>query len=223
MIHRSLDALYATEIWTVQRDVPTAQPSLSSSLPSRRKQCVQQKHNANQYVIFYCYNILFIDFRERKERRRRNTDLLSTYLCTHWLILVCALTGDQNHNVGVSGQRSNPLCYPTRSRMQFWSFQSHYFLLFLFLFVNPHLRHFFTAFREGKRERHWHEREALIGCHSYAPGPGITCAQTRDGTHNPDMCPDWKLNPQPFCYRTPLQPTEAHQPGPITLWKVEKG
>ena len=51
--------------------------------------------------------ILFIDFRERgmwrgretyrereKVRQRKTSICCSTYLCIHWLILVCALTGD---------------------------------------------------------------------------------------------------------------------------------
>ena len=29
-----------------------------------------------------------------------------TYLCIHWFILVCDLSGDWTHNLGVSGQRS---------------------------------------------------------------------------------------------------------------------
>ena len=28
------------------------------------------------------------------------------------------------------------------------------------------------------------------------------------------MCPNWESNPQPFYYRTTLQPTELHWPGP---------
>ena len=41
--------------------------------------------------------ILFIDIKERKgERERRRSICCSTYLCFHWLILVCAQTGDQS-------------------------------------------------------------------------------------------------------------------------------
>ena len=38
----------------------------------------------------------------------------STYLYIHWLILICALTGDQTHNLGVLGQHSNQLNHPDR-------------------------------------------------------------------------------------------------------------
>ena len=39
----------------------------------------------------------------------------STYLCIHWLILVCALTRDQTHNLGVLGRCSNQLSHPVRA------------------------------------------------------------------------------------------------------------
>ena len=38
----------------------------------------------------------------------------STYLCIHSLILVCALTGDQTHNLGALGWCSNQLSNPAR-------------------------------------------------------------------------------------------------------------
>lgn len=42
----------------------------------------------------------------------------STHLCIHRLILVCALTGDWTHNVGVLGWCSNQLSYPARAAFQ---------------------------------------------------------------------------------------------------------
>ena len=45
----------------------------------------------------------------------RNIDVLFTYLCTHWLVLVCALTRDRTLNLGVSGRRSNQLSYWARA------------------------------------------------------------------------------------------------------------
>ena len=39
----------------------------------------------------------------------------STYLCIHWLILVCVLTRDQTHNLGTLGRCSNHLSYPARA------------------------------------------------------------------------------------------------------------
>ena len=41
------------------------------------------------------------------------------------------------------------------------------------------------------------------------------CEETGGGTHNPGMCPDKELNPQPLRYGMTLQPTESHQPGPM--------
>ena len=56
----------------------------------------------------------------------------STYLCIHWLILLCALTGDQTHDFGILGQHSNQLSYSARAwgmgsskvRSHFWDFKS---------------------------------------------------------------------------------------------------
>ena len=56
----------------------------------------------------------YIEFRERKERGEEEQETLicySTYLCIHWLILICTLTEDQTHNLGLSGQCSNQLSY----------------------------------------------------------------------------------------------------------------
>ena len=54
-------------------------------------------------------NIFFIDLREREKERERICG--STYLNIHWLLLVCALTGDQTHTHGVSGRYSNQLSH----------------------------------------------------------------------------------------------------------------
>ena len=41
---------------------------------------------------------------ERGVRREREMLICcSTYLCIHWLILICALTGDQTHNLRILG------------------------------------------------------------------------------------------------------------------------
>ena len=46
----------------------------------------------------------FIDFRERKGRGGgRMLICCSTYLCIHWMILVCALIGNWTHSCGVMG------------------------------------------------------------------------------------------------------------------------
>ena len=50
-----------------------------------------------------------------RERERKTLTCCSTYLCIHWLLLICALTRDQTHNPGVSGWRSKQLIYPARA------------------------------------------------------------------------------------------------------------
>ena len=40
--------------------------------------------------------------------------LIHAYSCIHWLILVCALTKDRTHNLGISGRCSDQLCYLAR-------------------------------------------------------------------------------------------------------------
>ena len=50
--------------------------------------------------------------RERDKERERERSICSAYLYIHWLLLVCALTGDRTHNLGVwGGGHSNQLSY----------------------------------------------------------------------------------------------------------------
>ena len=77
-------------------------------------------------ILLWCYVlscIIFLLFLfqklsslilEREEERETST-CCSTYVCIHWLLIVCALTGDQTHNLSVLGQRSNKLSYPARA------------------------------------------------------------------------------------------------------------
>ena len=53
--------------------------------------------------------------RERERHFLSKKYCCSTYLCIHWLILVCALMGDQTCNLGVSGWCSNQLSYLARA------------------------------------------------------------------------------------------------------------
>ena len=60
--------------------------------------------------------ILKIDFRERKEKERREiSTCCSTYLCIHWLLLVCALIWDPTRNPGLSGRCSDQMSDPARA------------------------------------------------------------------------------------------------------------
>ena len=93
--------------------------------------------------------------------------------------------------------------------------------ILIFLSFYPHPRTFFHCFyrdrgRERGREREKHQYE--ISINQLPP----LCSRTGDQTHNPGTCPDQELNPQPFSYRTILQPTEPHWPE-ILLLIVLKG
>ena len=48
-------------------------------------------------------------------------------------------------------------------------------------------------------------------------------APTGDLARNPDVCPDWELNQQPFASQVGTQSTEPHQPGPNAFLKVYFG
>ena len=94
------------------------------------------------------------------------------------------------------------------------------FIFYLFLyFILTQVHFFFIASKEREREKgrerekHWCNREALIGCLPRMPGPEITLNSDQGWTHNPGMCPDLEWNLQPFDYETKLQPTEPHWPG----------
>ena len=65
-------------------------------------------------ITSFNFSVLFfwsIDFfRERENGRQRETSICcSTYLCIHWLILVCALSRDQIPNLSVLGWHCNQL------------------------------------------------------------------------------------------------------------------
>ena len=67
-----------------------------------------EKHPLQSFFFLY----------SREEGGERETETLiccCTYLCVHWLILVCALTGDQTHNFGILGACSNQLNYLARA------------------------------------------------------------------------------------------------------------
>ena len=57
---------------------------------------------------------------ERERERERETPICSsTRVRIHWFSPVCALTWDQTHNLGKSGQCSNPLSSPARAQIFF--------------------------------------------------------------------------------------------------------
>ena len=70
-------------------------------------------------TLFLFLNFLFIDFRQTKEGQKERKTLIccSTYWCIHWLILICALTGDRTCNLGISRRCSHPRSHPARARL----------------------------------------------------------------------------------------------------------
>ena len=86
-----------------------------------------------------------------------------------------------------------------------------FFLFFRVFFFYPHLT-CFHCFLERVREKGKHrcKTEASTGCLWYVPRPGIIHAWTGDQTCNLGMYPLQESNPQPFIYRTTLQPMQPH-------------
>ena len=60
--------------------------------------------------------------RERGRRERESLICCSTYLCIHWLLLICVCARDPTPNLGVSGQHSNHLSYPAWAGMFLFCF-----------------------------------------------------------------------------------------------------
>ena len=75
------------------------------------------------------------------------------------------------------------------------------FLRFIYLFLER------GEGREKEREKNVHVQ--LVASHT-PPTGDLAC--------NPGMCPDWKLNQQPFVSLASTQSTEPHQPGLICVF-----
>ena len=80
------------------------------------------------YMFEYLFSNLLkklINFREREEGGRERDTLIyySTYLCIHWLLLVCALTRDWIRNLGLLGWCFNQLSYLYRAFNSFGHIQ----------------------------------------------------------------------------------------------------
>lgn len=81
------------------------------------------------FVFFFGFFLLLISReRERERERGKNIDLLF-HLHIHWLSLVCALTGERTHALGVSGPCSNRLSCAARV------FMRHVFMIPLFFVI----------------------------------------------------------------------------------------
>ena len=51
----------------------------------------------------FLFKIFKIYFRERRGRGKERSICFSTYLCSHWFILVCVLARDQTSKLGILG------------------------------------------------------------------------------------------------------------------------
>ena len=65
------------------------------------------------------FHLLILE-REWKGKRKKETSICcSAYLCIHCLLLLCALTRDRTHNLGIWGWRSNQVSCPARAHCTF--------------------------------------------------------------------------------------------------------
>ena len=140
-----------------------------------------------------------------RETQREILTCCSTYLYIHWLLLVCALTRDWTHNLGILGWCYNQLSYLARA--------------IIIIIFNSHMRTFFflgswllerEEVRQKERERNKERRiDWLPPIHS------------QTGDHIP-LCPDQGWHPQPFSHGTKLQPTEPQWPEPSIIFNAHK-
>ena len=66
----------------------------------------QGEKHLSKYVstenLWFFPNYFYLLIRETEEEREGEMSICcSTYLCTHWLILACALTGDRTCNLDI--------------------------------------------------------------------------------------------------------------------------
>ena len=82
------------------------------------------------FFFFFFFFLLILE--SGGERETETLIYCSTYLCIHWLIVVCALNGDQTLNLGISEQRSNQLSYAARAWiLPFLKFKVYFMVRFL--------------------------------------------------------------------------------------------
>lgn len=74
--------------------------------------------NLNTFSLWEISFFFLSDFRERKEGRdKERKTLISCFigLCIHWLILGCALTGDEPATMAYQDNALNQSSYPARA------------------------------------------------------------------------------------------------------------
>lgn len=73
------------------------------------------------FYFFTFYLLILQGERERKgEWEREGKTCCFTHPCPHWLIILCALTRDQIHNLSALEQCSNQWSYPSRAQFYFF-------------------------------------------------------------------------------------------------------
>lgn len=84
---------------------------------------VKASHNASPEQGLGKWTLhFFIDFQRQKGKNkgeREKYQFVVWLICVHWLILLCALTGDHTHSFCASGWRCNQLSYSARTRLYF--------------------------------------------------------------------------------------------------------
>ena len=69
------------------------------------------------------FKLIVERWRKGAEREQKQETLIYclTYLCIHWLLLVCALTMSQTCNPGILGQHSKQLNNPATPSQELWT------------------------------------------------------------------------------------------------------
>ena len=95
----------------------------------------------------FFFKILLIYSKLGKERK--TLICCSTYWCIHWFILVCALTGDRTHNLGIAGLHSNQLSNLDMAKLSFIEMNLlgwHWIIkLYKFQVYNSIIHHLYVA------------------------------------------------------------------------------
>ena len=88
-----------------------------------------------------------------------------------------------------------------------------FFFFFFFFFLKMgcqlyfFLRFYLFIFREGKRRRKGEKHQCVVASCTSLVG---------SLTYNPDMWPDWGIEPATLWFTAHVQPTELHQSGPFS-------
>ena len=103
------------ETWEQKWGSEVVQYHIHLVIPIGENHRISPDSGMEKQTPFLFFLNVFIDFRKSEEERERNIDLL----LYPFVILVCALTGDQTCNLGISGLRSNQLSNLARDRLHF--------------------------------------------------------------------------------------------------------